>query len=107
MGQQSAPSLLRWRPMIEVGFVLLAVAVLLWFHTSIPRAAMACGDARSASHALRLRFMVAAVAWIAVREPLAAHASREPSRDGAEARDQRNFSGALDPFACPHSPSPA
>ena len=58
--------------MIQAGFVLLAAAVLLWFYTSIPRAALACGDTRAAAHALRRKFMVAAVAWIGVTTALAA-----------------------------------
>jgi len=57
--------------MIEVGFVVLAVAVLVWFHLSIPKAAIAVGDSQAAAHGLRLRFMVAADAWIALTMGLA------------------------------------
>jgi hypothetical protein len=57
--------------MIEAGFVILSAAVLLWFYTSIPRAAIACGDSRAAAHALRRRFMLAAVVWIGVTMGLA------------------------------------
>jgi hypothetical protein len=57
--------------MLEAGFVVLAVAVLHWFYTSIPRAAMTCGDSLASARALRLRFIVAAVAWIAMTMGLA------------------------------------
>ena len=53
-------------------FVVLALAVLAWFYTSIPRAAMACGDTRAAAHRHRARFMAIAGAWIAVTMGLAA-----------------------------------
>jgi hypothetical protein len=57
--------------MIEAGFVILAVGVLLWFYSFIPRAAMACGDSRSAAHAQRQCFMIAALAWVALTMGLA------------------------------------
>ena len=57
--------------MIEAAFVLLALAVIAWFYTSIPRAVMACGETRIAALAVRSRFMSAAAAWIAVTMALA------------------------------------
>lgn len=57
--------------MIEAGFVILAAAVLLWAYLSIPRAAIACGDARPEAHAVRRRFLLAALAWIVVTMALA------------------------------------
>ena len=50
---------------------MLALAIVAWFHTSIPRAAMACGDSPAAAQRLRSRFMAAASVWIAVTMGLA------------------------------------
>ena len=52
--------------MIEAGFVILAAAVLVWFYTSIPRAAMACGDSPATARTLQRRFLIVAIAWIAL-----------------------------------------
>ncbi len=57
--------------MIAAGFVVLSVAVLVWIDRSIPRAAMACGDAPLAALALRRRFLAAALAWVAIAMALA------------------------------------
>ena len=57
--------------MIAAGFAVLSVAVLVWTYRSIPRAAMACGDAPLAALALRRRFLAAAVAWVAIAMALA------------------------------------
>ena len=54
------------RRMIEAGFVILPAAVLLWMHLSIPRAAMACGDAPLGGWRARRRFLLAALAWVAI-----------------------------------------
>jgi len=53
----------RLAPMLEAGFVILALAVLLWLHVSIPRAAMLVAAATTAD-VLRRRFMLAAIAWV-------------------------------------------
>jgi hypothetical protein len=58
--------------MLETGFVILALAVLLWLHLSIPCAVMACGRPRPTADALRRRFMLAAIAWVLLVMGLAA-----------------------------------
>ena len=46
------------------GFILITAAVLVWVYTSIPQAALACGDGRQAATALGNRFMAAVLGWI-------------------------------------------
>ena len=68
------PPLAIWHTarMIAAGFVVLSAAVLVWVSCSIPRAAMACGDAPSCGATrLRRRFLLAALAWVALAMALA------------------------------------
>lgn len=57
--------------MIEAGFVIIAAAVLLWTYLSIPRAALACGDAAPEAYGLRRGFLLAALTWTALTLALA------------------------------------
>ena len=57
--------------MIGAGFVALSAAVLAWCYLHIPRAARACGDSEHVAGELQRRFLLTALAWVAVTLGLA------------------------------------